>query len=383
MIPRGCRKFRTVYVEETVYAEIRAPEPEEARVAFRLSTFHSLREGILPDGKMDVVSCDGELWWPVSPFTEDVRSPFFRKNRDNYIDADRLLRELAGGSDDLLALASLQGIEWYKQLVPHEELPLVRVWKEDNRSRINALAQRRASENLMVWKGRAYARGGEPVYAQLPLGDGHSDDGMASVGIDRTVDPYAEGLPFDIGRFEYGQGAFMAGQFQRADERALAEANRSVITRTVSKFGDLIEVLMPEAIKLDRSAVRLDAIYRAADRALKVCKDRVWADVRHRFTEVSGRDPKSAATSADRYDALVDFCRLAGGLKDLPEELQEAQECFLSFETSEDASVLGRSNLAAEDDAALGGLAGTPWPGRATPPHREVWPSTDPEPVAT
>ncbi|MGY2848559.1 hypothetical protein ACVIWU_001563 [Bradyrhizobium sp. USDA 4509] len=54
------------------------PEPDQARVAFRLSTFHSRREGILPDGKMDVVYCDGALWWPVSPLTEDVRSPYYR-----------------------------------------------------------------------------------------------------------------------------------------------------------------------------------------------------------------------------------------------------------------------------------------------------------------
>ena len=129
LIPRGCRNFRTVYVRETVHAEIRTPEPDEARVAFRLSTFHSRREGILPEGKMDVVSCDGKLWWPFSPFTEDVRSPFFRKNRDNYIDADRLLRDLAGGSDDLLALASFQGIGRHERLLDHERLPLVRVWK--------------------------------------------------------------------------------------------------------------------------------------------------------------------------------------------------------------------------------------------------------------
>jgi len=356
LIPRGCRNFRTVYVRETVHAEIRTPEPDEARVAFRLSTFHSRREGILPEGKMDVVSCDGKLWWPFSPFTEDVRSPFFRKNRDNYIDADRLLRDLAGGSDDLLALASFQGIGRHERLLDHERLPLVRVWKEDNRSTMNALAQRRASENLMVWKGRAYARGGEPVYVQLPLGDGHSDDGMASVGIDRKVDPYAEGLPFDIGRFEYGQGALMAGKFQRADERALAEAHRSVITRTVSKFEDLIEVLVPEAMRLDRASVRLDAIYRAADRALKSSKAPIWASLRDLFAEVSGRDPHGASTSSDRFDALVRFCGLAGCRKDLSEEMEEAYDCFLSFETSEDASALEHSNLAPEDDAALGDL---------------------------
>ncbi|WFU23638.1 hypothetical protein QA649_37445 [Bradyrhizobium sp. CB1717] len=358
VIPYACRKFRTVHVCETVHAEIRTPAPDEARVAFRLSTFHSRREGILPEGKMDVVYCDGALWWPVSPFTEDVRSPFFRKNRDNYIGADRLLKKLADGSGDLLALASFQDIRSYPRLVPFSELPRIRICKEHNRPQMKALAQRRASENLMIWKDGAYVRGGEPVYVQHPFNDGHahSDDGMAGIGADRSVDPYAEGLPFDVGCFEYGQRAFMAGKFQAADQRALAEANRSLISRRSSKFEDLIEVLMPEAIKLDRAAVRLDAIYRAVDRALKADKDPLWTDLRGLFAEVSARGPKRPTTSADRYHAILRFCRLAAERNDLPEEMEEAYECFLSFEESDEIAALGSFPVAPEDDAALGEL---------------------------
>jgi len=359
VIPYACRKFRTIRVCETVHAEIRTPAPDEARVAFRLSTFHSRREGILPEGKMDVVYCDGALWWPVSPSTEDVRSPFFRKNRDEFISADRLLKTLASGSDDVLALRSFQAMGYYPRLVPFSELPQIRTCKEHNRQFMQVLAQRRASENLMIWKDAAYVRGGEPVYVQHPFNDGHghSDDGMASIGADRSVDPYAEGLPFDVGCFEYGQRAFMAGKFQAADQRALAEANRSPISRTISIFDDLIEVLMPEAIKLDRAAVRLDAIYRAVHRALKADKDPLWTDLRDLFAEVSARAPKRPTTSAARYDALVSFCGLAAARNDLQKGLQEAYDCFRAFEISDDASQLGSFDLAPEDEAALGDLA--------------------------
>ena len=208
----------------------------------------------------------------------------------------------------------------------------------------------------MVWEGRAFARGGEPVYAQYPLGDGHSDDGMASVGADRTVAPYAAGLPFDVGRFEFGQRAAMHGKFQRADWRDLAEANRSAISRTDSKFQDEIEVLMPEAIALDREAVRLDAIFRAVERAMKASGNPAWADLRELFAHLSTRDQTSPQTSGDRWDALLRFCHVAGAQGELPDDLAEAYECFLDFETSADAASLGSSTLAPEDDDALAGL---------------------------
>jgi len=363
VIPRRCRNPRTIYVRGSVHAEIRTPAPDEARVAFRLSSGRSRRSGGPAGGWTEVVHCDGLLWWPISPGTDDIRSRFyasrFGRNRAEGIGAELLLRSLRDGAYDLLALRGVQNIDLFEDLVAFDDLPLIRVWEEDNRQQMETLAQRRASNLLMLWKGAAYVRGGEPVFAQHPLGEGHSDDGIANTGADRSVDPYATGLSFDVGRFEYGQRAFAAGKFQRADQRSLAEANRSTITRTVSKFLDVIEVLMPEAIRLDRAAVRLDAIYRTVDRALRGDEDPYWADIRGLFAEVSARDPAGVATSADRYDALAHFSRLAAGRDDLPEELLEAYECFLTFETSEDASSLDLSTLEAEDDAALGDLGGS------------------------
>lgn len=359
VIRRRCRNPETIYVSGSVHAEIRTPAPDEARVAFRLSSGRSRRSGGPTGGWTQVVHCDGQLWWPLSPGTDDVRSRFYASrfgHNPEGIDAELLLRSLRDGAYDLLALRRFQDIDLFEELVAFDDLPLIRVWEQDNRQEMEALAQRRASDLLMLWKGKAYARGGEPVFAQHPLGEGHSDDGIANTGVDRSVDPYATCLLFDVGRFEYGQRAFAAGKVQRADQRALAEANRSTITRTVSKFLDVIEVLMPEAIRLDRTAVRLDAIYRAVDRALKSDKDPQWADIRGLFAEVSARDPAGAATSADRYDALVRFGRLAAGRDDLPEELLEAYKNFLTFETSEDASSLDLSTLEPEDDAALGDL---------------------------
>ena len=359
IIPRRCRRLRPVYLYETVHAEIRTPASDEARIAFRLSCAHWRGRNTLSDGKMDVVYCDGTLWWPVSPLTEDVRSeihtPQLTINPNHYIDADQLLGCIADGTRDLLALRNFQGIDLFEDLLRIADLPLVRVWKEDNKKEMEALAQRRASENLMIWKGKAFVRGGEPVYCQRPLDNHRSDDGMASVGASRAVDPYASGLPFDTGRFEWAQPAFMAGKFQRADERAFAEASRSPSARG-SKFDDFIEVLMPEAIKLDRAAVRLDAIYRAADRALKAGDDPVWADMRESFAEVSARDPNGGSTSSDRFDALVRVRRLAEGRGDLIGEMQEVYESILAFESSGDVSDLGPSTLAPEDDAALGDL---------------------------
>jgi len=169
LIPRGCRNLRPVCVGETIHVAIRAPAPDEARIAFRISCKYLRQKNIPPGGRTQVVHCDGALWWPISPSTEDVRSPDYRSpvNEDKYIDALRLERCLALGTHDLLALRSDQAMD-HEFLVPFHKLPIVRVWKEDNRIQNSALAQRRVSENLMIWKGQAYARAGEPTYVQPP-----------------------------------------------------------------------------------------------------------------------------------------------------------------------------------------------------------------------
>ncbi|MDA9451285.1 MULTISPECIES: hypothetical protein [unclassified Bradyrhizobium] len=350
LIPYRGRKLRTVHVCEGIGAELRTPAAHEARVAFRLSSGRSRRENHPSDGGVQILHCDDALWWPFSPFTDDVRRqihrPSFQPDRNNGIDDEGLLRHLADGAWDLLGLRSFQGIDPFEDLVPYAELPIVRVWEKDNKKEMIALAQKRVAD-LLIWGGMAFVRAGEPVYVdphdEFP---GHS---IANVGVDRTVDPTAKGLPFDVGGFRDAQRSFMRGRFRRADSKPAGGASAR----------NVIEVFTRDAIRLDRAAVRLDAIYRAADRAIASGEDADWAEIRCLFAEVSARDPQELATSADRFDALVRFCRFAADREDLPEEMREIHRSFLSFETSEDASALGSALLAEEDDAALAGLGGS------------------------
>ncbi|WFU23639.1 hypothetical protein QA649_37450 [Bradyrhizobium sp. CB1717] len=351
LIPRRGRKLRTVHVSETIGAELRTPAADEARVAFRLSSGRSRRENHPSDGGTQILRCDGALWWPFSPFTDDVRRQFhrppFQLDRSHGIDDEGLRRHLADGAWDLLALRNSHGIDPFEDLVPYTALPIVRVWKKDNKEEMIALAQRRV-EDLLVWGGKAFVRGGEPVY----LGDPHHEyllAGVANVGADRSIEPTATGLPFDVGGWAHAQVLFMRGNFRRADSEVPPAGRPS---------DSVIKVLTPEMVRLDHTAVQLDAIYRCAHRALKDIEDPVWTEIRGHFAQVSARDPTAAATSADRFDALVRLCRQAASQSDLPERLRLANESFLKFEAAMDASAFGSPTLTAEDDEALGRLGG-------------------------
>ena len=127
---------------------------------------------------------------------------------------------------------------------------------------------------------------------------------------------------------------------------------------------------MPEAIKLNRGKVRLDAIYRATSRALSHRDEAGWVDLRELFTEVSARDCASAATSRDRFEALLRFVRVASDQRALPTELSEAYRCFVDFEKSPEISEVG-SLLAEEDEEALTAL-GTEMPGVSGRPLKEI-----------
>ncbi len=168
-----------------------------------------------------------------------------------------------------------------------------------------ALAQKRVSENLLVWNGRAYALGGEPVYVQHPFRTpGCSDDGMASVGHDRAVKAPASGLPIEIGRNEFGQAAFMRGWFQRADQYGLAKSRRATVSPQGSRVADYIDVVLPEAVKFRQHEIRLDALFRAVHRFLLRCKDPPFSKLRSLFRDIGKRDCTAANTSRDRYAAL-------------------------------------------------------------------------------
>lgn len=337
LIPHRGRNLRTVYIGETIRVEIRAPEVDEARVAFRLFSRSS------PQGNgIEVISSGGGLWWPFDMFLDDVREGHHRGDlalhRRNGTDAETLLECLANGAWDPLNLRAPLGITLYEDLLPYAELSPARIWEGDNREAMSALAQRRVAD-LLIWRRDAFVRGGEPVF----LGDPHHAyplDRIANVGADRSVEPTVTGLPFDVGGWARAQETFMRGNFRRADSEVLPAGRPS---------DTVIEVLMPEMVRLDHAAVQLDALYRCAQRALKRVEDPVWNEIRDHFAQISAGDA-GTATSADRVDALVRLSRHAAGRKDLQEPLREVRESFLRFEASTDPS--------AEDDDALGRLGG-------------------------
>jgi len=334
---------------------LRAPEKGEARVAFRIYTIDPAERKYPKIDTREVVHCDGAMWWQVGlDFNgQDVRH---KPKIDEDISEEELLRILETGTDDVLGT----GIDYalkFGQLARREQLNLiVREWKRNDLETALSLVQRRV-DHLMIWNGKAYGRGGEPTYVQHPLAGLHhySDDGVANIGADRSVEPRHKGLGLDVGRFEFGQAAFMCGTFQRADEYDAALSKRSITKRSSSEEFDRIEVLMPDALKLNRGEVRLDAIFRATSRALSHRDEFRWADLRDLFAETSARDFASPTASRTRFETMLQFVRLASNESLLPAELNEAYQCFLRLEKSPELSDLGPL-LAEEDGDALAAM---------------------------
>ncbi|WP_145986971.1 hypothetical protein [Bradyrhizobium vignae] len=335
---------------ELAQLQIRAPHPDQARVAFRLSSVSST-DGVVQMTVREVVYCDGAIWWPIS-LAFDPDGGELGTHQD--IGGEELLRVLETGTDDILGL----GIDYaakFSQLARLRQLGLiVREWKQNDPDTARSRAQGRI-DHLMIWQGKAYGRGGEPAYVQRPIhGSIQYANGMVNIGADRSVEPRDQGLALDVGRFEFGQPAFMRGTFQRADEYDAAVANRSTANKP-SQAPERIEVLMPDFLKMNRGQIRLDAIYRATSRALLNRDEPIWADLRDLFAETTAKDCSSPTTSRARFDAMLSFAGVASNQRILPAELDEAYRCFLDFEKSPDLSELGPL-IAIEDDEALAAM---------------------------
>ena len=360
------KRGRTVHTEvlsDVTGAVVRSPGPDDARIAFWLNSCRLVRPHIPQTGRHEVVYYDGRLWWPMNPkndLRDKYRSAQEHRPIEENIDADELVEILRTGSSDLLGT----GIDWSwgpRQLDRLQELePTVREWKGNNREQMIALAQKRVSENLMVWNGRAYALGGEPVYVQHPFRTpGCSDDGMASVGHDRAVEATASGLPIEIGRNEFGQAAFMRGWFQRADQYGLAKSRRATVSQQGSRVADYIDVVLPEAVKFRQHEIRLDALFRAVHRFLLRCKDPAFSKLRSLFRDIGKRDCTAANTSRDRYAALVamrDQLDSNNAFRTADAALRDAYESFKEFSWSGAFAEFERS-LEEEDERALVALA--------------------------
>lgn len=292
LVPRGSKPY-DVWLSASTPAVIRSPRPDEAATAFRIR--YQPSHGRVRE-ETEIVAHDGHLWWPL--WTSSIRPDATLSGPpDETIAADDLGLLLRSRRPPFATRSEIRNYadSWFVR-----ERKTVGRWLSSDEEQKAAHTQRKVFENLMIWNGRAYARGGRPIYAQRPLGQGFYDTGVANTGYDRSVDPTEE-MPWDIGRNRWAQEAIATGFFQPADQYKVAKKIHS--KHRCDGGGGRIEVMLPAHVEIAREELQLDALFRVVLRLLKegIIKSEPLLNA---FNEVAVKDHRLPSTSGDRFAVL-------------------------------------------------------------------------------
>lgn len=350
LLRRGTKTYST-WLKASTPAVIRSPSSDEAAVAFRLLYWRPPENWVRKE--TEIVAYDGKLYWPIHRFPIDnwrTRESFSQP--DESITAEHLIGLLQGDGPLFATRGDLINF-WHSKY--NLEGKTVGTWLGSERDHKSAEVQRKVFENLMIWRGRAYARGGPPVYAERPLGQGFFDTGIGNPGHDRSVDPTAD-MPWDLGRNYWCQEAIATGNFQRADEYKIAK-------KIHSKYhydgeGGRIKVMVPAFAEIAREELQLDAAFRVC---LRMLRDGTidCPPLKKMFAEVAAKDHRLPNTSKDRLAALRaimchwDEDERHAKMKYLDRWVYDALTEFLSTA----AAKFEREELCEADEEAVTGLA--------------------------
>ena len=202
-LPPRCRKPRYRKVEKTYRARLRCITKAEAPVAFVLSDYHHQHEGTtkirLYKGKLYML----ETWQRYAPGRPEC--PFDR--------------EFIGFGPTVAGRLRLHN---YNTCQDYEE---------------QAAQLREEAARRLVIDGLVWIRCGEPVYEVMTFGLGHNHGGTA-LFVETDYNP-------NISKERY----FNALQGDEAVAAMNETARRRGDTKSVGRYGKMIEVLIPECVK--------------------------------------------------------------------------------------------------------------------------------------
>lgn len=350
-IPRRARKTQTELFLGHDFASLRRPN-SGVEVAFRV-TFPHRRWDYQKD--FEILAYKDTLWWPLCMLCWEW---------EGHLSEQDFLTELESGNWNLLfTFAGLIGDPTRPRPSRKVEDLIGARDISSNWEIIASKARKLAHENFVLFGGKAWVRGGEPVY----LNSSHwtYEAVAANPGADRSPRPWADGPNKPPGDFESGQRAIREGNFRTADRYDEADA----IAREHSARAPHIDVLMPNMLRLVPARARLDAIFRMAFLfSLWAHKNRGSA-LDDRLIAITDSIIDAADEKGD--DLLLDETRLRAlkplsdfiGEKGLPERpitfetLRWDLRPFWSDERRFVVKALKRQKLAHVDDVALGRLA--------------------------
>lgn len=350
-VPRGCRLPRTEWFRGQDSALIRTIPASQATPAFRVrfpAKFFcgAARDRLLPEIVLDLMRYDGSTWWPLFVWEAD-RAPF------REISVGGLFRILAE-EYDLFGFTPRTG-----DIVNDTgAIALARRLCHDDEETNLALARDRVRDNFLICDGRAYIRGGQPLYVNGWLNSQRRRYfSITNWGADRAIAPVV-GLSF-IHRSREWLPTFQSGDFWLATDRTSALAASGLNDEAAPR----IEVLSLECVRDLRFELTLDAIFAGAlealERPARSWKPGRWGLVRELLTTdlAPGKD---ADLNRRRFAALTDLLGMGA-----PPPLEWLARCYHHMTMRHglglplfDVSAFGyEACLSAEDESALAQLA--------------------------
>jgi hypothetical protein len=358
-VPKGARNPRLELFRGADTAVVRHIDAGEADPAFRISrpeldiwplvqprTPRSNPWGFIRNAvTFEILYYEGCIWWPYMSETWQVTS--------THIDAEECLRMIEKDKDffDAPRLNGSYDVA--------TKLPQIRKSISDDRDEKLAQAQRKTYENILICDGKAYTRGGMPIYFRNYHGNKKVwETDIASVGPDRRGDPKSGGLYAPPGSYchRHTETALCRGHFWLADD---AQSAIHAAHRRQTAF-PTIDVLMPELIENVGQRIRLDSLFREVVRMFSdpFCdhwRSGCFRPFKNAFDALCERLVDDCLLSRQRLDLLRAFVPQLASIDHW--EMNRIREDFTSFDALERFNPTWPDEMTAEDLDALISLA--------------------------
>lgn len=351
-IPRRARNPRNELFLGHDYAELRRPN-SGVEVAFRITFPHRRWDY---QKNFEILAYGDALWWPLCMLCWEW---------EGHLSEQDCLKELESGNWNLLSTfaGTIGDTTRARPDRKLEDLAGVRILCSASRETIAGKAKKLAHENFLLFAGKAWVRGGEPLY--LNSSHWNYEAVAANPGPDRSPRPWVD-WPNELpGDFEVAQRAIREGKFLTAGRYDEADA----IAREHSTRAPHIEVMVPNLSNLISARARLDAIFRLALRFSLWAQNSLGSSLDNWLFVVTELIIDAAGEEGD--NSYLDDARLRA-LRCLHDYIEEKRlpERPVDFDTlrwdlrhfwSEEkrfiAQTFKRRKLSRVDDDALGRLA--------------------------
>lgn len=345
-VPKGGQLERRFFVRGKTNTVIPIARSAEAHIAYRMklpadnlidmarptnSRWTEYPEYDRTAATIEIIQHAGKLWWPVK--LDD------KKSRYDIGSLTNVLEHLAAGKGNFLNMLPLE----VQERTVLENRPLMRTCPVDESDACESLARRAVSENMLIWRDRIFALGGEPIYVKLTFGRKrywHTEvvNSDPNRQIYRTV--IGPQTDFDSYTSWWAQDSMCWGHFLYAQQHELVQQAvhpKQPRVPTIEICGN--------SLALDRTRhLMVDALLR---KTLAILGKYGVSAPSGLLRNLDGRETDELTTSL-RHASLAEFFRKQPDLTMLP-GTDELRQQFEHFERSISAS----ARLAVEDEAAL------------------------------